>query len=342
MITKNVARALARAALAVLVAAVPLSARAGFDDNKPITYTVDGSSATGYFKVMIEAINGIVRAAYPGSDATYKPGSPAGGIQNIATGKSDIVFTASAPEIDYALDGKAPFTQSLKGKFKFVMLMHDGLVMQNVMTKEWADRNGIKSFADIAAKKPLMRLAVNQPATLQSTVSMYQTIFNVYGIKEAEVTKGQTVVRGNSNTGLDALRDGKVDVFINGGFVPTAELADVARGRALEWIAADRDKMKEAADRWHYDLFTVKKGIYPFVTQDEITYTEWNALVAGSHVPDETIYKLVKAIATHEAQVRAIHPSLAQFSIRTAVRNPTPLPYHPGAERYYREVGILK
>lgn len=338
---KNIAWAVACAAAAALTT-VPVTAHAGFDDNKPINYTVDGASATGYFKVMIEAINGIVRETYPGSNATYKPGSPAGGIQAIATGQSDLVFTASAPEIQYALEGHAPFKQSLKGKFSFVALMHNGLTLHSVMTKDWADRNGIKSYSDLAAKKPLMRLAVNQPATLQSTVSMYQTVFDIYGIKEAEVTKGQTVVRGNLNTSLDALRDGKVDVMINGGFVPTAELTDIARSRPLVWLDGDPAKMKQAADRWHFDLFTIHKDVYPFVTTDQTTYTEWNALLAGSHVSEETIYKLVKAMATHQDRMRAIHPSLAQFSAQSAARNPTGLPYHPGAERFYREAGVLK
>jgi TRAP transporter TAXI family solute receptor len=338
---KNNARAVA-CAVAALFAVLPVTARAGLNDKAPINYTVDGATATGYFKVVIEAINGIVREVYPGSAATYKPGSPAGGVLNISTGQSDICFTASAPEIAYALDGKAPFKESLKGKFTFVMLLHNGLTVHNVMTKEWADRNGIKSFADIAAKKPSMRLTVNQPANLQSTVSMYQTLFDVYGIKEAEVTKGGTVIRGNAATGFDALRDGKVDVFINGGFVPTAELTDVSRGRELEWIDGDPAKMKEAADRWHFDVITVPKSAYPFLTKDEGTYTEWNALVAGAHVPEETIYKLVKAMADNRDRVRAIHPSLAGFTIQAASRNPTALPYHPGAERFYRETGILK
>lgn len=341
MTIRRMAQALACAAVAALTA-LPVTANAGFNDNQPINYTVDGATATGYFKVVIEAINGIVREVYPGSAATYKPGSPAGGILNISAGHSDLSFTASAPEIAYALDGKAPFKESLKGKFSFVMLLHNGLTVHNVMTKEWADRNGINSFSDISAKKPTMRLNVNQPANLQSTVSMYQTIFDVFGIKEADVTKGGTVIRGNAQTGLDALRDGKIDVFINGGFVPTAELTDVSRGRELEWIEGDPAKMKEAADRWHFDVLTVPKSAYPFLTQDEVTYTEWNALVAGAHVPDETIYKLVKVMAENRDRVRAIHPSLANFSIETASRNPTALPYHPGAERFYREAGILK
>jgi uncharacterized protein len=331
---------LACAAAAFLLQGTP--ALAGFDDKSPINYSVDGATATGYFKVVIEAINGIVREVYPGSAATYKPGSPAGGIQNISTGQSDLAFTASAPEIQYALEGKAPFKESLKGKFSFVMLLHNGLTVHNIMTQEWADKNGIRSFDDIAAKKPTMRLNVNQIANLQSTVSMYQSIFEVYGIKEAEVTKGGSIIRGNAATGFDALRDGKIDVFINGGFIPTAEVTDIARTRPLLWISGDPVKMKRAADEWHFDLLTIKKDTYPFISKDETTYTEWNALVAGTHVSEETVYKLVKAMAQNRDWVRSIHPSLAQFSIDTALRNPTPLSYHPGAARFYREQGLLK
>ncbi len=224
----------AQAAFAVAVATLASSpVRADFNDDKPINYTVDGATATGYFKVVTEAINGLVRETYPGSAATYKPGSPAGGILNISRGQSDFTFNGGATEIGYALDGKAPFTESLKGKFNFVMLLHQGLVVHSLMTKEWAERNGIRSFADIAAKKPQMRLAVNQLANLQSTVSMYISLFDAYGIKEEEVARsGGSVFRSNSAGGLEALRDGKIDVFINGGFLPTAEIADVARGTA--------------------------------------------------------------------------------------------------------------
>lgn len=327
---------------AVLATCVAFPAGADFNDKNPINYTVDGATAQGYFKVVAEAINGIMRETYPGSAATYKPGSPAGGVLNIAKGQSDFTFTGGSPEIAYALEGKAPFTESLKGKFSFVMLIHNHLVVHSMMTKDWAERNGIKSFADIAAKKPQMRLAVNQPANLQSTLSMYVSIFDAYGIKEAEVTKGGSVFRSNSAGGMDALRDGKIDVYINGNFVPTAEVADIARGRPLQWISGDPAKMKAAGDRWRYDTFTVPKGAYPFVTEDENTITLWTAMLAGAHVPDETVYKFLKAMHENRDRVRSIHPSLAQFSIETVSRNSTPLPLHPGAERFYREMGVLK
>src|SRR5688572_23356659 len=92
-------------------------AGADFKEKGPINYTVDGATASGYFKVVTEAINGLIRETYPGSAATYKPGSPAGGILNISRGQSDFTFTGGPPEIVHALDGKPPFTESLKGKF---------------------------------------------------------------------------------------------------------------------------------------------------------------------------------------------------------------------------------
>jgi hypothetical protein len=210
------------------------------------------------------------------------------------------------------------------------------------MTKEWADKNGITSFADIAAKKPQMRLAVNQPANLQSTLGMSVAIFDAYGIKEDEVTKGGSVLRSNSAGGMDAMRDGKIDVAINGNFVPTAEVIDLAHGRPLMWISGDPDKIKAAADRWGYSPYTVPKSAYPFLTKDEHTITLWTAILAGSHVSEETVYKFMKALFDNRDRVRSIHPSLAQFSVESVARNPTTVPFHPGALRYYREVGILK
>jgi uncharacterized protein len=335
--------ALARSALAAAAATLSaLPAGADFNDNKAISYTVDGATATGYFKVVTEAINGIVREAYPGTAATYKPGSPAGGILDISRGQSDFTFNAGATEVGYALDGKTPFTEPLKDKFHFVMLLHQALVVHPLMTRDWAERNGVKSFADIAAKKPQMRLHVNQLANLQSTISMYVALFDAYGIKEEEVTKGAPVFRSNAAGGLEALRDGKIDVFINGGFLPTAEIADVARGRPLLWISGDAAKNKAAAERWANAPIAVPKGIYPFVTQDDMSIALWNSVVAGAHVPEETVYKFMKALAQHQERVRSIHPSLAQFALDKVVRNPTQLSYHPGAARYYREAGLLK
>src|SRR5262249_13247270 len=156
-------------------------------DKKPISYSVDGATATGYFKVVAETINAIVREAYPGTDATYKPGSPAGGILNLSLGKSDLTFTGGGPEIEFALDGTPPVKESLKGKFSYMMMMHDELVVHALMTKEFADRAGVRSYDDIVAKKPAFRLAVNTTGNLQSTYGMYVLHFGAYGMTDSDL-----------------------------------------------------------------------------------------------------------------------------------------------------------
>ena len=67
-------------------------------------------------------------------------------------------------------------------------------------------------------------------------------------------------------------------------------------------------------------------------------------LLAGSHVPDEVVYKYVKAIAENEQRVQSIGGSLksAPFTRAKMVANPAKLPYHPGALRYYKEAGLVK
>ena len=333
------AAAIALAAISSLTA----PARAEFNDNKPIGYSVDGGTATGYFKVVTEAINGIMREVYPGSDATYKPGSPAGGMVNIASGKSDFIFNGAGPEVVYAMEGKPPFKEPLAGKFSFMMRLHQGLIVNNLMLKEWADKNGVRSFGDIVTKKPPMRLAVNTQANLQSTVSMYIALFEAYGVPEAELLKNNvTLFRGNTAEGLTQLRDGKVDVLINGAFLPTAEVADIARGRPLLWVEADKDKIQAAADRWKNGVVKVPAGVYPFVERDTWTTSQWNTALAGNHVSEETVYKFLKALVDNAERVRKVHPSLSQFSLETIVQNPTNVQMHPGAVRFFREKGVLK
>jgi TRAP-type uncharacterized transport system substrate-binding protein len=66
-------------------------------------------------------------------------------------------------------------------------------------------------------------------------------------------------------------------------------------------------------------------------------------LLAGKHVPDEVVYKYVKAIAENEGRVQSIGGSLkTSFTTQKMATNPAGLPVHPGALRYYREKGLMK
>ena len=333
----------AAAALAAVLAAAP--ARADFNDNKPITATVTGATPSGYPRTMVEGLNAVVRDAYPGSAVSFKPNSPGGGVLAIAQGQADFTATATGTEVELANKGEAPFKAPLKGKFSLVMELYDNQYIHFIMTREWADANGVRSWADIAAKKPKMRLAINRPDNPQTTIGGPYEVMKAYGFTINDIEKwGGSYVLGNSATGLDAITDGKADLFMNARNVGDALIKDIASKRELLWIDGDMAHFGKAAATFHNKADVVKKGTYSFMDKDGPTVRMWVSLLAGSHVPDEVVYKYVKAVAENEARVHAIGGSLKTgFAVSKMATNPAKnLAYHPGALRYYKEKGMVK
>ena len=65
-------------------------------------------------------------------------------------------------------------------------------------------------------------------------------------------------------------------------------------------------------------------------------------MCAATSAAEEAVYKYVKAVHEGAERARTVHPSLADISGEFMTRNRSGLAYHPGAERYYREMGVLK
>ena len=334
-----IARAVAAAAM---LAALP--ALADFNDKKPITATVTGATPSGYPRTMVEGLNAVVRDAYPGSAVSFKPNSPGGGVLAVAEGQADFTATASGTEIRLANEGGAPFRAPLKGKFSYVMQLYDNQYIHFIMTKDWADANGIRSWADIAAKKPRMRLAINRTDNPQTTIGGPYEVMKAYGFTYDDIQKwGGSYVLGNSQIGLDAITDGKADVFMNARNLGDSLIKDIAGKRALLWIDGDRATIEKAAAAFNFKADMVEKGTYPFMEKDYPTVRMWISLVAGNHVPDEVVYKYVKAIAENEARVQSIGGSLkTSFTTAKMATNAANLPIHPGALRYYKEKGLVR
>ena len=329
-------------AMAAALAAAP--ALADFNDRQPITATVTGATPSGYPRTMVEGLNAVVRDAYPGSAVSFKPNSPGGGVLAIGEGQADFTATATGTEVRLASEGQAPFQKPLKGKFSYVMQLYDNQFIHFLMTREWADANGIRSWADIAAKKPKIRLAINRPDNPQTTIGGPYEVMRAYGFTIGDIEKwGGSYVLGNSAIGLDAITDGKADMFMNARNLGDSLVKDIAGKRALLWIDGDMAHFEKAAATFHNKADMVPKGTYPFMEKDYPTVRMWVALLAGAHVKDEVVYKYVKAVAENEARVQAIGGSLkTSFTTAKMATNAAGLPYHPGALRYYKEKGLVK
>src|SRR5260221_7970899 len=101
------------------------------------------------------------------------------------------------------------------------MMLYDNQYMHFFMTKEWADANGVRSWADIAAKKPKMRLAINRPDNPQTTIGGPYEGMKAPGFTINDIAKwGGSYVPGNSANRLDPVTHGRADPFLNARNIP--------------------------------------------------------------------------------------------------------------------------
>ncbi|MBJ7275812.1 MULTISPECIES: TAXI family TRAP transporter solute-binding subunit [Marinobacter] len=331
------------AILALSIFSMSQWAMAQEEDDK-FSLTVTGAGVQGYYKVVYETFNGILRDEYPEASVTFRPSSPAGGLVFIADGKADLSLAAGAPEIQYAIEGNPPYPRSLKGDLRSVMQLFNTQTFHFVLNKDVADEYGVYSFADIAKKKPPLTIAINRQGNLQ-VVDVAKDIFEAHGFSIEDLQSwGGQVSWVASGTGLEQLQDRKADMFMNVRFVPDARVNEIVRSQDLVWVEADQDALESVADKWGYEVITIDQSNYPeLMDTSQPTITQWSALLAGPHVPDAVVYKFIKALVDNKKRVQQVHPSLKAFSAEEAVKIVNlDVPLHPGAERFYRELDLLE
>jgi uncharacterized protein len=123
-------------------------------------------------------------------------------------------------------------------------------------------------------------------------------------------------------------------------WIPTPALTELIAAEAVDFvqpsaeqIALIRKEMPEITPS------TVPAGTYSSLVRDYQTIGLYNFAVAHKDLPNDLVYKIVKAVFdNHEELVKA--QSSAKETVPANISRDTILPLHPGAERYYREIGI--
>ena len=317
-------------------------AYAAMNDNEPFAVTSTGFGAKGSFKAIVEAFHAIYRRAYPGTAATAKPSSSAGGMVAVAKGESDIHYSVTTIDYEYGLAGKAPFQEKIPGgKLLHMFTLMDNLDLYFLARKKWADSNGIKTIADIARVKPKMNLGMNRKGILLTNVTIAD-LFEANGFSPDDVlTWGGNIAYNASRASLQDLRDGKTDLMIEFGIQPDARIVDISKTRDLVWLQPDRDVLEKIAVKRDFQMSTIPGSYYNFLPSDVTTLRSWATVAAGAHVSDEAVYKMVKAVAENIDRVQAIHSAFKSYSKDAMIAKPKAMDYHPGAKKYYLERGWI-
>jgi len=136
------------------------------------------------------------------------------------------------------------------------------------------------------------------------------------------------------------LTTGDLDAAAFVGGIPFPALAELSATQALDFIepsaehiAVIRKELPEMSPS------KVQAGTYPSLVRDYQTIGLFNFAVAHKDLPDDLVYRIVKAVFENRDELMKAQSSASETIPANIGRNTT-LPLHPGAARYYREIGV--
>jgi TRAP transporter TAXI family solute receptor len=148
-------------------------------------------------------------------------------------------------------------------------------------------------------------------------------------------------VPGSQAASADKLGDGSVDAAFLGGAIPTGAITQAAASRSLRFLpydAAAREKL--TGEYPFYGQATIPAGTYPGIDEDYSGLDVGSMhLIAHASADDDLVYALTKTIYENREAVTERHKAGRAINERNCVRD-TGTPFHPGAIRYYEEIGI--
>ena len=188
-------------------------------------------------------------------------------------------------------------------------------------------RLGVKSLSELAGK----RLGAGPRAGTSGTY--FPKIFKALGIPAV-------FIYGSLEEMASQVIGGQLDGVALATGVPVPALQEIEAKEPLEFIPLTPEQLGTVRRLMpELSTSTLPRGSYPSLTEDYPTIGLFNFVIAHKDLPEDLVYRAVKAVYdNHERLVRA-HPA-GRETVPANVTRDTFLPLHPGAVRYYREIGV--
>jgi TRAP transporter TAXI family solute receptor len=191
--------------------------------------------------------------------------------------------------------------------------------------------SGIRTLADLKGKR------VSVGATKSGTELNARAVFAAAGLKYSDFAKVEYLPYKQS---ADLLQNRQIDVTLQSAGLGNPALRDLANSVDVVFIPIPPDVVAKIGDKAYVD------GVIPADTYKGQTAAVpvakiENFLVTRKGVSTDTVYKMTKAMYEHLDELVAAHAAAKSIKLDNAIAG-MPIPLHPGAEKYYREVGLIK
>ena len=142
---------------------------------------------------------------------------------------------------------------------------------------------------------------------------------------------------------LHAGRARKIDAFFWVGGLPTSAVTDLGATPGVKIKMIDHADLVPAMNKKYGNLYVqdvIPKDMYRGMDADNKQATVMNLLVAHQNMDDKTAYNIVKAVFDHKQELINVHKEAENFRLENQKKDASPIPWHPGAVKYFAEKGI--
>lgn len=252
-----------------------------------------------------------------------------------ATGASEenvaLVFQGES-DIAFALADTAFQAYSGSGNFEgrpIPSLRALGAVYPNALHLVTLAGSGIETLEDLRSA----RVSIGAPGS--GTAISAEALLSANGISLDELS----VQRLDFNETAAALRDGQIDAGFWSAGPPTASILDLATTRDVRLVSLTEAQIAAAQELDpSYAPYTMSAGTYPGQDEEVLALSTPNLLIVDESLDETLVYEVTKTIFEHVDDLIAIHPAANDTTVAFSLAS-TPIPLHPGAVRYYQEVG---
>lgn len=308
----------------VLVAA---AAAFGYAHAQQATILSIGTGGTGgVWYPLGGAMANIMSKTVPGLQVTAEvTGGSVDNINLIRTGKSELGFSM----VDAAWDayrGQGKFQQKVELRTLAVFYPQKN----HVVTLEG---NGIEKMADLRGK----RVSIGSPGSGSEIIA--RRLLEAYGIDpDKDINKQRLGVA----EAVNALKDRKIDAFIHNAAIPIPAVTDLGATPGMKIKLIDHADAVAAMNKKYGPLYsagTLPAKTYPGQTKEATTVDVWAVLVTSSKMSDKLAYDTVKTLFDKKPDLLLVARDAEYMTFENQFSGNTPIPFHPGALKFFAEKG---
>lgn len=260
-----------------------------------------------------------------------------GGVGNpllVNRGEADMGLSFSALS-NWAYNGKVVFNEANPD----IRALFGGLNRPHRLGIVVRKDSGIETLADLGTQKARL-VTVQRGGAGEALARM---ALEAYGLDYDAVQKaGGRVSNVDLPVAIQQMRDGQADVFIHNIGYRQPDVMELALGGKVKFIALGEEQMAMLAEQYGLQPgLAVEAGEFEGVTEDVPSVGYPTGVIANANMSDDVAYAIVKGVCENPDRIRAAHASLATFDpakAGEALRNGG-IPLHPGAQRYFDEIG---